>query len=95
MCTARDIRFGYSFTDLCLEDGEICGVLLVKEEAMEYIRVLVRSAENGSLHTQPVLTAPKIFPFIFSAMTQISVTCPSVRVTSATCSRTAVPGRYL
>lgn len=65
MCTARDIRFGYSFTDLCLEDGEICGVLLVKEEAMEYIRVLVRSAENGSLHTRPVLTADTGFSVIY------------------------------
>lgn len=67
MCTARDIRFGYSFTDLCLEDGEICGVLLVKEEAMEYIRVLVRSAENGSLHTQPVLTADTGFSVIYGS----------------------------
>ncbi|MDE6168859.1 MAG: hypothetical protein K2G28_10425, partial [Acetatifactor sp.] len=33
MCTAADLRFGYDFTDFCVENGEICGILMVKEEA--------------------------------------------------------------
>lgn len=66
MCTARDIRIGYDFTDLCLENGEICGILLVKEEAMEYIRVLVKATDyTGLLHTGPVITADTDFTLIY------------------------------
>lgn len=66
MCTARDIRIGYDFTDLCLENGEICGILLVKEEAMEYIRVLVKATDyTGLLHTGPVVTADTDFTLIY------------------------------
>ena len=45
MCTANDLYFGYDYTDLCIEDGEICGILMVKEEVMEYIRVLLENAD--------------------------------------------------
>lgn len=58
MCTVKDLFFGYSDTDLCLENGKICAVLMVKEEAMKYIRVLLKSSDyNGSFHTAPVVTA--------------------------------------
>ena len=57
MCTARDVRFGYNFTDLCVENGEVCGVLMAKEEAMEYIRVLIKASDySGSFHDEPVVT---------------------------------------
>lgn len=56
MCTVRDIRFGYGFTDLCMENGMVCGVLLAREEAMDSIRVLIKG-ENGIFHGQPRLTA--------------------------------------
>ncbi len=57
MCTAGDLRFGYDFTDLCVENGEICALLMVKEEAMEYIRVLIRASDyGGSFHDAPVVT---------------------------------------
>ena len=57
MCTFRDICFGYSFTDLVLEDGSVCGILLAREEAMEYIRVLLKSGDYGGLyHEQLVLS---------------------------------------
>lgn len=57
MCTAADIAFGYRFTDLILEDGEVCGILLVKEEAMEDIRVLIKTGDYGGLlHQELVLT---------------------------------------
>lgn len=65
MCTAQDIRFGYSFTDLVLDKGSVCGILLAKEEAMEYIRVLLKSGDyNGNYHEQ----------LIFSGNTDFTVT---------------------
>lgn len=68
MCTVRDIRIGYDFTDLCLENGEICGILLVKEEAMEYIRVLVKATDyTGLLHAGPVITADTDFTLIYGS----------------------------
>lgn len=58
MCTVKDLFFGYSDTDLCLENGKVCAVLMVKEEAMKYIRVLLKSSDyKGSFHTAPVVTA--------------------------------------
>jgi len=66
MCTVEDLRFGYNFTDLCLENGEVCGVLMAKEEAMEYIRVLIKSSDyEGSFHAQPVLTCDVDFTVIY------------------------------
>lgn len=57
MCTARDLFFGYDYTDLCMDNGEVCGVLMVKEGAMEYIRVLIKAPDyNGSFHDRPLIT---------------------------------------
>lgn len=57
MCTVGDIFFGYDFTDLCIDRGRVCGVLLAKEEAMEYVRVLIKASDYSSLlHTQPIMT---------------------------------------
>ncbi len=62
MCTARDVFFGYDYTDLCMDDGEICGVLMVKEDAMEYIRVLIKAPDyNGSYHDHPLVTCDTDF----------------------------------
>lgn len=58
MCTARDLLFGYNSADLCLENGEICGILMVREETMEYIRVLIKTADYGGIfHQQLEMTA--------------------------------------
>ncbi len=66
MCTVRDICIGYDFTDLCLENGEICGVLLVKEEAMDYIRVLIKATDPVALlHPNPIVTADTGFSVIY------------------------------
>ena len=66
MCTARDVRFGYNFTDLCMENGEVCAVLMVKEEAMEYIRVLIKASDySGSFHDAPVLTCDVDYTVIY------------------------------
>lgn len=57
MCTARDLRFGYNFADLCVEEGEICGILMAREEAMEYIRVLLKTSDYGGIfHEEPLIT---------------------------------------
>lgn len=62
MCTASDLCFGYEFTDLCMENGEICAVLMVREEAMEYIRVLIRSSDyDGLFHDKPLVTCDTDF----------------------------------
>lgn len=51
MCSASDLLIGYDFNDFVLEDGKICAILMVKEDAMEYIRVLVKSSDyNGRFH---------------------------------------------
>ncbi|MGN0167195.1 MAG: SpoIID/LytB domain-containing protein [Acetatifactor sp.] len=66
MCTTDDLCFGYSFTDFCIENGEICGILMVKEEAMKYIRVLIKAEDYaGNLHAQPVITADTDFTVVY------------------------------
>lgn len=68
MCTASDLCFGYDFTDLCVENGEICGILMVKEEAMEYIRVLIKTSDYaGLLHERPVITADTGFSVVYGS----------------------------
>lgn len=62
MCSAGDLCIGYDFADLVMEDGEICGILIAKEESMEYIRVLLRRSDYaGLLHEQVVLTSDADF----------------------------------
>ncbi len=66
MCTVQDLRFGYNFTDLCIENGEICGVLMAKEEAMEYIRVLIGASDyQSNFHEQPVLSCDVDYTVIY------------------------------
>jgi len=51
MCTVSDITIGYDFNDFIIENGEICAILMVKEEAMEYIRVLLKASDySQTLH---------------------------------------------
>lgn len=66
MCTVNDLYFGYDFTDFCIDEGEICGVLMAKEEAMEYIRVLVKAPDySGLLHDSPVITCDVDYTVIY------------------------------
>lgn len=66
MCTVRDIPFGYSFTDLCLENGKICALLVAKEDAMENIRVLIKTADyGGRFHQTLTLTADTDFSIVY------------------------------
>jgi len=58
MCRAENLAIGYNFADLVMEEGEICGILMVKEESMEYIRVLLKSGDYvGLLHEKLIVTA--------------------------------------
>ncbi|MCM1092234.1 MAG: SpoIID/LytB domain-containing protein [Butyrivibrio sp.] len=58
MCSYKDLAFGYDFADLVMEDGEVCGILMVREETMDSIRVLIKTADYaGTLHEQVALTA--------------------------------------
>ena len=41
----QDLRIGYDFTDFVLEDGKVAACLMIKEEDMEYIRVLLKNTE--------------------------------------------------
>ena len=68
MCTTADLLFGYADADFCLEAGEICGILMVKEEAMEYIRVLLKASDGKSIfQSEPQVTADTSFAVIYGA----------------------------
>lgn len=54
MCTIADLPIGYAAADFVVEDGEICGILLVREEAMENIRVLLKTSDYEELLHQTV-----------------------------------------
>lgn len=68
MCTVQDICFGYDFTDLVLDESSVCGILLAKEEAMEYIRVLLKNGDyNGSFHEQLILSGNTDFTVTYGS----------------------------
>jgi stage II sporulation protein D len=51
-----------------VENGEICAILAVKEEAMEYIRVLLKSSDyQGIFHEEPTVTADTAFTVVYGA----------------------------
>ncbi len=54
MCTIADLQIGYAAADFVVQDGEICGILLVREEAMENIRVLLKTSDYAELLHQTV-----------------------------------------
>lgn len=57
MCSGQDLLIGYDFADFVLEDDKICAILMVKEEVMEYIRVLIKSGDySGLLHDRLSIT---------------------------------------
>lgn len=68
MCTYKDLAFGYDFADLIMEDGEICGILMVREETMNSIRVLLKTGDfQGTLHEEVVLTADTDFEVTYGS----------------------------
>lgn len=58
----KDIRIGYNFCDFVMEDGKICAVLVTRDEAMEYIRVQIKSSDYASpAHGSVTLTVDTDF----------------------------------
>lgn len=48
-----DLIVGYDFTDFVVEDGKICAGLVIKEEAMQNIRVLIKNNDfSGYSHEE-------------------------------------------
>ena len=73
MCSVQDIMIGYDFTDFVIEEGKICGILMVKEEAMEYIRVLLKTGNYQSLlHEQIVLTCDTDYTLQYGSYDQLA-----------------------
>lgn len=67
-CTAADLSFGYNLADFVIEEGKICAILLAKEEAMEYIRVLIKASDYSALlHEEVVLTSDSDFTIEYGA----------------------------
>ena len=62
MCSIADLPFGYANADFVMENGEICGILLAREETMENIRVLLKTADYGdTMHQTVTLTSDNDF----------------------------------
>jgi stage II sporulation protein D len=59
MCTVNDLAFGYDFTDFIVENGEICGFFITREDAMEDIRVLIKTADYGGIYHENVILTCK------------------------------------
>lgn len=60
--TYRELCIGYDFADFCLENGEICAILLTREEVMENIRVLLKNSDyQGIYHDRVELTCDTDF----------------------------------
>lgn len=54
----KDLKIGYAFSDFVLEKGKIAAALTVKEEKMEYIRVLLQASDySGQKHQELELYA--------------------------------------
>lgn len=45
----KDIRIGYSFCDFVLDEGKVCGVLVTRDQSMEYIRVQIKTSDYKAL----------------------------------------------
>ncbi len=71
MCEPQDIMIGYDFADFVVENGEVCGILLVKETVMEYIRVLIRTGDyQALLHDTVTFTCDSDFTVEYGAYGQ-------------------------
>ncbi len=67
-CTPGDLNIGYDFADFVLEDGKICGILIIKEEPMKYIRVLLKNSDYGGIwHEELEITSDVDFTVQYGA----------------------------
>ena len=64
--TERDIRIGYSYADFVMEDGKICGVLMTRDETMQYIRVQIKNSDYaGSYHEAVTLSCDAAYTIYY------------------------------
>ena len=49
---SADLRIGYDFTDFVIENGEIAACLMIKDEDMEYIRVLLKNTDYAGRYQE-------------------------------------------
>jgi len=55
MCGLKELSFGYASSDFVMENGKICGILLAREQAMEQIRVLIKTSDYAGLYHDKVI----------------------------------------
>lgn len=68
MCSYKDLAFGYDFADLVIDDGEVCGILMVRDETMDSIRVLIKTGDYaGMLHEELKITSDTDFTIEYGA----------------------------
>ena len=80
MCTYRDLAFGYDFADLVMKDGEVCGILMVREETMEDIRVLIKTNDFADrLHQKLVFTCDSDFEIRYGGAEAVTEQFPAGR----------------
>ena len=53
--TEKELRIGYDFADFVLEDGRIAACLMIKDEDMEYIRVLLKNTDYAGRYHDEVM----------------------------------------
>jgi len=71
MCTVQDLYIGYDFADFVLEEGKICGILFVRSEWMEQIRVLIKDGEYQNLmHESVMITADTDYTVYYGALSE-------------------------
>ena len=51
----NNLRIGYSFYDFVVEDGKIVACLMIKEEDMDYIRVLIKNSDMAERNHEEVI----------------------------------------
>ena len=70
--TAADIRIGYTFADFVLENGKICGILLIRDESMGYIRVQIQNSNYaGNYHESVVLSCDTDYRIVYGTEVQM------------------------
>lgn len=63
--TIKDLRIGYSFTDFVLDGDTIIAALVMREEAMENIRVAIRNQDFAGVYHEKVSFTPDCDYFIY------------------------------
>ena len=56
--TIKDLRIGYSFTDFVLDGDTVIAALVMREEAMENIRVAIKTQDFAGLYHEKVSFTP-------------------------------------